>query len=87
MEYVLCSFRIRLPRNLQSFRYGNACLSCALLRALLSKSRFIMKVLFTFLHLSSPNLLENNHNFVFLTIKYELSNSLSHVCFEKIPRN
>ena len=27
--------------------------------------------------------LENDHNFVFLTIKYHLSNTLSHICFEK----
>ena len=28
-----------------------------------------MKVLFTFLHLSSPNLIENDHNFVFFDYK------------------
>ena len=46
-----------------------------------------MKELFTFLHLSSPNLIENDYNFVFLAIKYQLSNTLNHVCFEKLPRS
>ena len=43
-----------------------------------------MKVLFTFLYLRSPNLIENDH---ILCIKYQPSNTLSHVCFEKMPRS
>ena len=34
-----------------------------------ANSRFYMKVLFTFLHFSSPNLIENDHNFVFFEHK------------------
>ena len=47
--------------------------------------RFVMKVLFTFSHLSSPNSMENDHNFLFFDYEIwtELSNtltSLSQVC-------
>ena len=64
----------------------NACLSCALLRlrAFLSKFPFYYEVLFAFLHLSSPNLMKNDHNFMFFDYKVY---TLSHVCFEKMPRN
>ena len=34
-----------------------------------ANSRFIVKVLLTFLHLRSPNLIENDHNFVFFDYK------------------
>ena len=44
-------------------------------------------VVYIFRYIDSSNLIENDHNFVFLTIKYQLSNTLSHVCFEKMPRN
>ena len=30
-----------------------------------------------------PNLIENDHNFVFFAIKYQFNKSLNHVCFEK----
>ena len=39
------------------------------------------------LQLSSPNLIGNDQNFVFFDMKYELCKTLSHVCFEKMPRN
>ena len=44
-----------------------------------------MKVLFTFLKIlhSSPNLIENDHILCLLTIKYQLSNTLSHVDLKK----
>ena len=48
-----------------------------------------MKVLLTFLYLSSPKLIENDPILCFLTIKllkYQLRNTLSHVCFEKMPK-
>ena len=48
-----------------------------------------MKVLFTFLYLSlsSPNLTGSDHISCCLTIKYQLSNTLSHFCFEKMPKS
>ena len=41
------------------------------------------KCCYIFLHLSSPNLIENDHNFVFFGYKV----STQHVCFEKLPRS
>ena len=64
--------------------YIKACQACVRLRMFLS---FIMKVLFTFLYLSSPNLIENDYFSCFLTLKYQLSNTLSHNCFEKMPKS
>ena len=55
---------------------------CVRLRIFKAKSRFIMKVLFTLLYVNLTNLKENDHNFVFLSIKYQLSNTLSQFCRE-----
>ena len=45
-----------------------------------------MKVLFTFLFLNSPNFYRKWPHFVFLTRKHQLTNTLSHVCFEKMSK-
>ena len=59
--------------------------ACVRLRVFLSKVPFDHESLvwFTFLYLSSPNLIGNDQILCFLTIKYHLSNTLSHVCFGK----
>ena len=36
---------------------------------------FFVKVLFTLFYINSSNLIENDHNFVFLTVKYQLKNT------------
>ena len=48
-----------------------------------------INVLFTFLYLNSPNLINRKwpQCLFFFTIKYQLSNTLSHVWFEKMPRS
>ena len=53
----------------------------------LSKVPFYHKSVVYILSLSSPNFIENGHILCFLTIKCQLINSLSHFCFEKMPRS
>ena len=51
------------------------------------EGRLVHAYSYIFLHLNSQNLIENDHNLVFLAVKYQLSNTLKHICFEKMPRN